>query len=189
MTTSLETIAAGVSSKAVEARTGKGWDEWFRLLDKADCRKKTHNQIVTAVRKIEEVGSWWEQMITRAYEQDRGLREKPATTEGFRVEVSETIFIVPAKLFLAWVTASRRAKWLPNCSLTIRKATPIRTLRATVTDDASQVDVTIAPKGLRKAIVTVRHSKLRDREQVESMRELWTRALDRLARHCAGLVP
>lgn len=188
MTTPLEAIAAGVSSKAVEARTGKGWDDWFRLLDKASCRKKSHQRIVIEVRKIAEVGSWWEQMITRAYEQDRGLRKKSDAAGALRVEVSETLPVAAATLFTAWVTANRRPKWLPNCPLTIRKAAPVRTLQVILSEDASQVDVTIAPKGLRKSHVTVRHTKLRGREQVEAMQESWTRALDRLGRHCNRLL-
>lgn len=188
MTTSLETIAAGVSNTTVLARTGKGWDEWFRLLDKAGCRKKSHPQTVVEVRRIAEIGSWWEQMVARAYEQDRGLRQKPEAADALRAEVSETLPVAAATLFTAWVTANRRPKWLPNCPLTIRKAAPVRTLQAILTGDSSVVDVTIAPKGLRKAHVTVRHTKLRDREQVEAMQEFWTRALDRLGRHCNGLL-
>ena len=36
---------AGISSTAVEAKTGKGWDAWFRLLDKRGARKLKHTAI------------------------------------------------------------------------------------------------------------------------------------------------
>jgi len=39
---------AGVGSEAVERATGKGWDEWLRVLDRAGAKTMTHKEIAPA---------------------------------------------------------------------------------------------------------------------------------------------
>ena len=50
-----------------------------------------HKGIVALLSEHHRVGPWWRQMITVAYEQERGLREKHQTPEGFQISVSKTI--------------------------------------------------------------------------------------------------
>lgn len=38
-----------MSDDAVEAKTGKTWSYWFRLLDKAGAKKMNHQEIVAVV--------------------------------------------------------------------------------------------------------------------------------------------
>jgi hypothetical protein len=70
---------AGISNEAVKARTGRTWPEWFAILDEAGAPVVGHKGIVTLLTKYHRVGHWWRQMITVAYEQERGLREKHQT--------------------------------------------------------------------------------------------------------------
>src|SRR5687768_2359813 len=67
-------FATKVSDDAVAKSTGKTWDQWFKLLDKAGCAKMNHKEIVAVVAKHFD-GPWWGQMVTVGYEQARGLRE------------------------------------------------------------------------------------------------------------------
>ena len=39
----------GVSDDAVRAKTGKKWDEWFKLLDNAGTRMMDHREIARCV--------------------------------------------------------------------------------------------------------------------------------------------
>ena len=61
-----------VSDAAVEAKTGKTWQEWFALLDAAGARQMDHKSIAAHLDKKLGVPGWWAQMVTVAYEQARG---------------------------------------------------------------------------------------------------------------------
>ena len=167
-----------MSDEAVRAKTGKGWDEWFAILDAAGARSLGHKEIV-ALLDGHEVGSWWRQMITVAYEQARGLREKRQTASGYTTNASRTIGVPVSRLFEAWSDAALRGRWLPDADLTIRKATPDKSLRITW-GDGSNVDVGLFAKGEAKSQVALEHSKLPDAEAVARVKEYWKQALERL---------
>src|SRR5262245_24402010 len=103
--------AAGVSDDAVRAKTGKGWDEWFALLDRAGAAKMDHKQIVACLDKYP-IGGWWQQMVTVAYEQERGLRAKHQQADGFATGVSRTVGVPVDTLYGAWHNARKRRRWL-----------------------------------------------------------------------------
>ncbi len=134
-----------MSDEAVRAKTGKGWDDWFTLLDAAGARAMPHKEIV-ALLSGHEVGPWWRQMVTVAYEQARGMREKHQTPSGFTANASRTIG-VPVEPAVRGV--ERRGPPPPLAAgrdLTVRKATPDKSLRITW-QDGSNVDVDLFPKG------------------------------------------
>lgn len=56
--------AAGISSKAVEAKTGRGWDEWFTLLEAAGAREMKHQAIANYLHETHGLDGWWAQMVT-----------------------------------------------------------------------------------------------------------------------------
>ena len=63
-----------ISDEAVRSKTGRGWDEWFAVLDEWDVPAVGHT--ATAKRLREELGvdPWWAQAVTVRYEHERGLR-------------------------------------------------------------------------------------------------------------------
>ena len=50
-----------MSDAAVMAKTGKTWDQWFALLDKAGAARLGHREIVKLAANIGEAGPWWRQ--------------------------------------------------------------------------------------------------------------------------------
>ena len=62
------------SEKSVHDKTGRTWDEWFKLLDKWGAKQKKHGEIARWLVEEHQVDGWWAQSITGAYEQDRGIR-------------------------------------------------------------------------------------------------------------------
>ncbi len=173
--------AGGIADAAVRAATGKGWKDWFAMLDGAGARKLDHKGIVTIVAKRADPGPWWRQMVTVAYEQERGLRKKHQKPDGFSVSRSRTVAAPAARVFAAWREPRRRVRWLPGEAPTIRRATPHRTLRITWSDGTSDVDVHLWPKGAARTQVSVQHSKLPSAAAGERMKKLWGRALEALA--------
>ena len=117
-----------MSDEAVLAKTGKTWDEWLTVLDAAGARAMGHKEIVALVSQ-HGAGPWWRQMVTVTYEQARGLRQKHQTATGYTANASRTIGVPVDRLFEAWSDAALRGRWLPDAELTIRKATPGKSLR------------------------------------------------------------
>jgi len=167
-----------MSDEAVRAKTGKSWDEWLAILDAAGAKTLGHKEIVALVGQ-HGAGPWWRQMVTVTYEQARGLREKHQTATGYTANASRTIGVSVDRLFEAWSDASLRGRWLPDAELTIRKATPGKSLRISW-GDGTNVDVGLVSKGESKSQIAVEHAKLPDAEAVARAKEYWKQALDRL---------
>src|SRR5687768_4451894 len=132
---------AGIKSDAVRAKTGKGWADWFALLDKAGAAKWPHKEIASFLHD-QECGDWWSQTVAVGYEQARGLRVKHQTADGFTAGASKTVAAPIATLYRAWTDAKVRAKWLPDAAgVTIRTATESKSLRMVWVDGTSTVAV------------------------------------------------
>lgn len=173
---------AGIGDATVKARTGKHWSEWFAILDEAHAEKLGHKGFVALLSENRRVGPWWRQMIAVAYEQERGLRERHQTPEGFRVSVSRTIAAPVKSVFGAWADDQARARWVKGADLTIRRSTPHRSIRLTWGDGTSSVDVHIYARGSERSQVVVDHTKLGGADDVARMKAFWSKALDALKR-------
>jgi uncharacterized protein YndB with AHSA1/START domain len=170
-------IAPSMSDAAVRAKTGKTWPEWFAILDKAGAAKLSHKEIVAHLVEQHHVGPWWQQMVTVTYEQARGLRAKHEKLGGFEISVSKTLNVPAAAAFTAWQDKRRRARWLPDPAVTIRKATPNKSMRLTWVDGQGSVDVNFYSKGEGKTQVSVQHGKLADAKEAASKKVYWSKAL------------
>ena len=71
-----KTIFQKISDDAVRAKTDKGWQEWFRLLDKFGRKEKGHTQTTKYLRDQHGLSDWWAQAVTIRYEWEHGLRGK-----------------------------------------------------------------------------------------------------------------
>jgi uncharacterized protein YndB with AHSA1/START domain len=174
-------VGLNISSEAVKAKTGKSWAQWFALLDKDRAHAMTHKEIVALLSKKHDLGPWWRQMVTVAYEQAKGLRDKHEKPDGFEISRSKTIKAPIDDVYEAWGNARRRAQWLPGTKLTIRKATENKTLRVTW-GDGSNVEVGLARKGAAKTQIAVQHGKLKSSKAAAKLKVFWGEAFDRLAR-------
>ncbi len=170
---------AGISDEAVKAGSGKTWPEWFAILDAGSGTKLGHKGIVALLGEHQRLGPWWRQMVAVAYEQARGLRQVHQTPEGFQLSVSRTVEVPADALFRAWTDEQARSIWLPGAELTIRRATPSKSLRITWSD-GSTVDVSISARGKSRSQLVLDHKRLQDAKVVGRMKEYWTGALDGL---------
>ena len=169
-----------VSSAAVQQATGKNWDEWLAALDGDGAAAMPHPQIAVLVNEKYGASGWWSQMITVGYEQARGLRAKHEKADGFSVSASRTVNAPVDVLFGAWADEGQRTHWLPGAPLTVRKATPDKSLRLSWEGGDSSVDVEFTARGEAKSRVAVQHSRLPDAEAAAAMKAYWGDALDRM---------
>jgi len=75
---------AGIGASAVRKATGKDWQQWFTLLDKAGAAKMPHKDIACLLYQKHKLPGWWAQMVTVGYEQARGMREKHLSDNRFQ---------------------------------------------------------------------------------------------------------
>lgn len=170
-----------MSDEAVKAETGKTWGEWFGVLDKAGARKLPHKEIAGYLYNEHGVPGWWCQMVTVEYEQARGLRARHERASGhFDITVSRTIAVPVSVLYDAWHNESKRARWLPNTKLSVRKVTKNKSMRITWKDGKTSLEVNFYGKGAGKGQVAVQHSKLPDAKAAEKMKHYWSTTLDKL---------
>jgi uncharacterized protein YndB with AHSA1/START domain len=170
---------AGIGSEAVKKATGKSWDQWLAELDKAKAADLSHKEIAALLKQKHHVPMWWSQMITVGYEQARGLRKAHETTDGFEISKSKTLLVSPIMAFNAWNDGEARDTWLGE-NITIRKATPGKSMRITWIDGKTHVDVNFYHKGKSKCQVSVQHTKLPSASQAEKMKKYWGTALESL---------
>jgi uncharacterized protein YndB with AHSA1/START domain len=171
----------GASEESVRTRTGKGWQEWFTILDEAGAQQMSHKEIVAFLNQNHEVEAWWQQTITVNYEQARGLRDKHQSSEGYQVSASKTLPVDLVELFNAWNDESLRQRWLSDVPMKVNKATPGKSMRISWKNGESKVDVYFTSKGAAKSSVQVQHSRLSDADEGEKMKAYWKEALGRLA--------
>jgi hypothetical protein len=171
---------AGVGSEAVLKATGRAWDEWLRVLDRAGAKGMSHKDIALMLSRKFAVPDWWSQMVTVGYEQARGLRARGEKANGFSATASKTVRIPLDKLYTAWSEPRQRSRWLPDAPIEVRRATDGKSMRITWKLGESSVDVGFYAKGGDKSMVAVEHSKLPDATSATRQKHYWGDALARL---------
>lgn len=171
--------SSGTSDEAVKKATGKIWNEWFKILDKADSTDKSHKEIAQWINDNFTIGSWWSQMLTVEYEKERGLRELYQKADGYEVSISKTIDISVSKLYEVLTNEKQRNKWLQQ-KINISKAIKNKSLRALWSDGKTRISIYFTSKGNNKSQITVQHMKLENQRQAREKKEFWTNELGKL---------
>jgi hypothetical protein len=172
--------AGGIGAEAVKAKTGRGWNEWFAILDKAGAKKLNHKEIVGIINLKYDVSPWWKQMITVAYEQERGLREKHQKIDGFQISKSKTVDKPLPVLYKTCFDEKLRKLWLPQSKITIRKSSENKSIRMTWIDGKTIVEFQFYDKDTGKSQITVQHSKLSNKTEAARSKKFWSESLERL---------
>jgi uncharacterized protein YndB with AHSA1/START domain len=163
------------SDEAIRRRTGRGWEDWFDLLDDWGAAERQHRDIarhVAAVLGIEPL-AWAAQAVTLSYERARGLRAVGEHPHGFTVTASKTVAVPVDRLFAAFVDESLRARWLPDGHLRERTATAPKSARFDWGDGTTRVNVFFEPKGEERSTAVVQHERLADGAAAERMKSFW----------------
>ena len=171
----------GVSDEAIRRGTGKGWDEWFRLLDGWGATARTHAEIARHLAEEHGVGGWWAQSVTVGYERARGIRAVHELADGFSVNISKTFAVPVERLSAVFVDEAARDGWLEPGTLRLRTARPGRSTRFDVPADGTRLEVNFVATGPEKASAHLQHVKLPAAADVETRRAFWKARLDRLA--------
>ena len=163
------------SDEAIRERTGRGWEEWFDVLDSCGALGMKHRDIARRVAAELEIDplAWNAQAITASYERTRGLRVAGQKEDGFSITASRTVGVPIERLYDAFfATADDR----------LRERTVTRPLRARFDwgDDGSRVHVTFDASGESKSRIVVEHARLADADEAERMKTFWRERLAEL---------
>jgi hypothetical protein len=171
---------ARLSDESVKKATGCDWAKWVFVLDKAGATEMSHPELTKYIREKYKTPSWWTQMVAVGYERIRGLRAHGQQRSGdWSVSKSKTVSVPLAKLYAAF-NARGRAKWMPGVKLTVRGATPNKSMRLRW-EDGTPIDVGFMAKGASKSQVAIDHRKLASKAEADRIRAFWTESLNALA--------
>lgn len=172
-------LTAQLPDASLRERSGKGWDEWFAVLDKWGGTEHNHTEIARFLVGEHKVDSWSAQSITVGYEQARGMREPGQGPDGYyKTSVSRTIDVPIRRLYEAFANDSLREQWLPE-KVVVRGSTEDKSFRADW-PDGTRVVAGFVAKGDTKSLVGLQHEKLADAEQAAQCKALWQDRLDAL---------
>ncbi len=170
-----------VPDGAVRERTGRGWDEWFALLDTWGATGRTHTEIARWLRDEHGVESWWSQNVTVTYEQARGTRVPGQGADGyFSATGSKTVAVSVDRLFEAFADEDLRSRWLPGVELSVTTSTAPKSFRAGWEDGATRIAAGFVAKGEAKAQLAVRHERIGNAEDAALMKAFWRERLSAL---------
>jgi hypothetical protein len=185
------------SDEAIRHRTGRGWEDWFDLLDAWGAADRSHREIARwlAERLEADPLAWSVQAVAVSYERARMGRAVGQRVDGFAATASRTIGVDAETLFDAFMDESARADWLPDGQLRTRTSTRPRSARfdwntgetrVLVTFDAKVTKGTESPKSRAKTTVSVEHSRLADADEADKAKLRWREALTVLKTRLEG---
>lgn len=175
----------GVSDAAVRKATGKGWDEWFALLDAWDGTTHSHPEIARHLHETYDIDGWWAQGVTVGYERARGMRALHERPDGFSANVSKTFPVAVERLFAAFVEPEERERWLEAVELRNRTNQPNTSARFDILPGETRLAVTFTARGAEKSVAQLELERLADAEEVARWKALWKEQLAVLAEFLA----
>ncbi|MFI8005865.1 hypothetical protein [Streptomyces sp. NPDC086010] len=175
-------ITGKLSDGALRGATGRGWADWFDVLDAWDATRRTHAEIAAYLGTKHRMGGWYAQSVTVGYEQERGLREVGQSATGdWNTSGSRTLAVPPERVLAAFTEPGPRGRWLPDVELSVRTLRPGRSLTADLRDEsgdaAGRVSVRLEALPDGRTRVGVGHGKLADAAAVARYKAFWKERL------------
>jgi hypothetical protein len=166
-------ITLTVSDEVIRRRTGRGWEEWFDLLDEWGAIERPHKEIARWLASEHGTDGWSAQSVTVSYERARELRAVGERPGGFSVTAQKTVAVPVDRLFEAFVDESLRRRWLPDGKLRERTATKPKSARFDWGDGETRIIVGFEANGDAKSTAALEHERLPDAEEAERMKAFW----------------
>ncbi len=168
-----ERPALTMSDESIRRRTGRGWEEWFDLLDASGAIAWSHTEIARWVAEEQGADGWDAQSVAVSYERASGRRAVGEHADGYRASASRTVAVPVARLYDAFVQPSKRERWLPDAALRKRTGTKPKSARFDWGDDGTRLIVSFETKSNDKSTVTISHERLADADERDRMKAYW----------------
>ncbi|MGH2884829.1 MAG: hypothetical protein ACRDPA_19365, partial [Solirubrobacteraceae bacterium] len=168
-------VKLATSDESIRRRTGRGWEEWFEMLDDWGAANRTHRETARWLAEQQDLHplAWNVQAIAASYERARGLRVVGEKDDGFVITASRTVAVPVEALFDAFVDERERSRWLSDGQLRERTATRPRSARFDWGDGGTRVNVTFLAKGETQSTAALEHRRLADDGEAQRMKSYW----------------
>jgi Domain of unknown function (DUF4287) len=166
-------VTLTVSDEVIRRRTGRGWEEWFDLLDEWGAVERPHKEIARWLASEHGIDGWSAQSVTVSFERARALRAVGERPDGFSVTAQKTVAVPVDRLYAAFVDESLRKRWLPDGELRQRTAIEPKSARFDWGDGETRVIVGFEAKGEAKSTAALEHERLPDAEEAKRMKAFW----------------
>lgn len=202
MKTTIEKIGR-VSNASVVKGSGRGWDEWVKILTKAGAKSWTHQQIVSFLAFKYKLTPWWQQGVTLGFEIHTGRREEGQTLKGdFTLTVTKSTKVNVKKAWAYMTSADGLALWLrplselkmkPGASFESEYGTygKVRTMKAGVRarlswqkvedEKPTIIQLYVAKQQSGATILVISHEGIRSPREKELLRTFWREGLEAVA--------
>lgn len=188
-----------VSDENAKRDTGKGFAEWWKLLDAFGGPAKGRREIGVLLFGELKVDAWWSATLQVEYERHKGVVEKDGKGKGYTICATKSVKAAPEKCFEMWATGKALDGWFGPGNVLDLKAggslsngdgnaaevkgvTPGKTIRL-IWKDASApgtpVEIKFQPAP-GKTTVMVTHDRLQTRDEADGLRAAWGEVLDRM---------
>ncbi len=167
------------SDEEIRRRSGRGWEEWFDLLDEWGAMDRSHRDIARWVaEQLDVVPLKWEaQAVTMSYERIRKGRVVGEHVDGFTVTASKTVAVSVEQLYAAFVDESARRSWLPDGELRQRTATAPKSARFDWGEGQTRIAITFDAKSESKSTAFLQHTRLADADEAQRLKTFWRERL------------
>jgi hypothetical protein len=172
--------SVSISNEAVAKSTGKEWNEWFVIIDKAGGKSKSHKEIVAFLREHFSLSPWYQQMITVIYEQARRKRKPHEMPDGFQISKTRTFPWGISELRECWLNERMRKKWLQDSAIEVTGTLEKRLIRFIRPVDDCRYEVRFYPLDVNKTRLTVQQNRIADASLAENMKDYWKKQLRNL---------
>jgi uncharacterized protein YndB with AHSA1/START domain len=168
-------VRLATSDEKIRQRTGRGWEEWFEMLDEWGAADRSHRETARWLAQQQGVDplAWNVQAVASSYQRARELREPGEKDDGYAITASKTIHVPVHRLFDAVVDASLRVGWLPDGQLSERTATRPKSARFDWSEGRTRVNVTFLNRGENKSTIALEHRRMASTEEAEQMKNYW----------------
>lgn len=192
-----------VTTTSVLKCTGKNWDQWINLLNKAGANQWSHKEIVAYLKKKYKLTVWWQQGVTQGYELAIGKRiEGYSPSSGFATTASKTMPLSAKSVWELLLSETGLSCWLkPFAAFDFHKGQQyeaeggvygeVRTFKKNVRvrmtwteaewEKPSILQIYIISRPKNKSMLIFTHEKLPNGRVRLKMREHWKSVLGQLA--------
>ncbi|MDH3681855.1 MAG: hypothetical protein OEV40_18105 [Acidimicrobiia bacterium] len=176
-----------VTDGAVREATGRGWDEWCRMIDEWPERAEGHAAMAARLGRDHLASGWWAQTVIVGYERIRGLRTKYLRADGsFAGSVTRTVEADADRLRTDLLDpagreaiAARAADELGRpIGVELRSKPSSKTIRLAIHPDGGTALLSITEQPDGRVRVAVQHESLPSTVAVETWKAFWARWLD-----------
>jgi len=177
------------SDERIRERTGRGWEEWFALLDGWGAEKMAHTALTRRIAELRGLDplAWDVQAVAASYEWTRGTRGvgQRVGADGWVAGASRTMAASVEDALRAFVDPVQRKSWLPDLDLHQRTASSTSSAssassvsaRFDVEDGRTRLVANVEAKGPGRATVTVEHTRLSGAAERDAQKAFWRQAL------------